>query len=230
MKALTFGIFLLATQMLMAQESQLPLITTLGEATITVVPDEILLNFTITSQDGNIEGAKEKNRSVSSKAISFLLKEAGIEEKHIQTRYMNIRPVKKNYNSPVIDFYSAQQSFNVCIKDLDKFEPIIDGLLNNGITEIGNPQFRTTKLEEYKMEAKLKAVKHARDKASALAKELGQDIGRAHRINEFANQGGPRPAYAEMSVRSADSDGGQAGFATGELQIKASVQVAFELR
>ena len=138
MKALTFGAFLLATQLLMAQETQLPLITTQGEATIYAVPDEILLNFTITSQDGNIEGAKSKNRSVSSRAITFLRDESGIEEKHIQTRYMNIRPVKKNYNSPVVDFYTAQQSFNVCIKDLDKFEPIIDGLLNIGITEIGN--------------------------------------------------------------------------------------------
>ena len=79
------------------------------------------------------------------------------------------------------------------------------------------------------MAAKLQAVKNAQEKAKALAAQLDQEIGRAHWINEVVGMGGPRPAYAEMSMRSADASG-EPGFATGELQIKSTVQVSFELR
>ena len=212
----------------MAQE-KLALITVTGEYSEKVIPDEILLSFTVQTQHDAITQAKEENRSISAKAIVYL-KNNGIDERHIQTRYMNIRPIKRNHNSPVVDHYAASQTIAICIKDLTQYEPIIDALLEIGITQIGTPVFRSTKMKDLAESGRIHALKNAKKKAEAMAAALDQSIGRAHLINEHMNQGpsAPRGAYMESSARMMNDQG--PGFAAGELEIRSQVQVSFELR
>lgn len=229
-----FAFFLVASLLVstpLFSQTTPPLITTSGEAVVYAEPDEILLSFTITTNDEKIAEARKKNREKAQAAIDYLKNEAGISTPHIQTEYMSLRP-KDQYKTNKIPYYIASQTISICITDLTKFETIVDNLLERGITGINSPTFRTTEVRKYKDEARQKAILAAREKAELLAGALGQTIGKAHTINEtgYAWNAGNQSAYANSfgNNTSGASDAGQA-FAPGQLEIRATVEVAFKL-
>jgi uncharacterized protein YggE len=76
------------------------------------------------------------------------------------------------------------------------------------------------------------AVKAAREKAVAMAAELGQKIGRPRSIYEGGAtvQTAARNAYTQNAMQSSGgSDGGGEGFSAGQISVTASVTVHFEL-
>lgn len=225
---ITFSIFF--TVHLLAQDSP-ALITTSGEAVVYAVPDEILLSFTITTNDEEIKKAREKNRKKAQSAIEYLKNEAGISAPHIQTQYMSLRP-KDQFKSQKIPYYIASQTISICITDLSKFENIIDNLLEKGITSINAPIFRTTESRKYKDEARIKAIIAAKEKAELLAGTLGQKLGQAHSINEIGNNwnASRANAYANSFDGVGTSQSTGEGFAPGQLEIRATVEVAFLLQ
>ena len=99
------------------------------------------------------------------------------------------------------------------------------------ISNLSTPNFRTTEIKKYKDEARKKAVLNAKYKAELLAAELDQTIGKAHRISEvtFNNNGG-RVAYSNFGVDAAISSNDQDSFAIGQLEIKAEIDVSFNLQ
>ncbi len=97
---------------------------------------------------------------------------------------------------------------------------------------MNGPTFRTTELRKHKDAARKKAVVAAREKAELLAQELGQSIGKAIIIEEVsANRwGGNQNAYANTSMdQTSGGESEEVGFAPGQLEIKATVQVSFVL-
>ena len=211
----------------------LSLITTRGSATVYVEPDEALLNFTILTDGEDLTDARKQNSAISSKTISYL-KSAGIDAKHIQTQYLSVGVRYKDYRNKTGRYFEASQQFNICITNLDSYEDVIIGLLEQGIHNLSSPTFRTTKLREKKDEARRKAIIAAREKAEMLALELGQDIGIAHSITEVVAQNNwgfqNQNAYSNsVTETSADGAGPDSGFALGQLEVKASIDVSFQL-
>ena len=216
-----------------AQTADKPLITTTGTATVYAPPDEILLNFTISTRSENIKETRRENAAISKKAIAFI-KSKNIPEVHIQTQYVNLQPVYKKYSKTAavneIQYFEAKQSINICIKKLEDFDEIFDGLIELGVTRLGKPVFRNSEIKKYKDKARTKAIKAARSKAQLLAKALDQSIGKAFKIKE--NQGTPRfdpNSYSAVASSPEEDDNERMSFAPGQLEIRASVEVAFEL-
>ncbi len=90
----TFSI-VLAICSIQAQQGQLfddrPKITVNGEAVVKVQPDQIIITFGIETWDKNIMAAKQENNEIMKKAVA-VIKEAGIQDKDIQTDYLSIEP------------------------------------------------------------------------------------------------------------------------------------------
>jgi uncharacterized protein YggE len=210
------------------------LISTRGTATVYVEPDEALLSFSILTQGDNLLDARAQNSEISSNTIAHL-KNAGIDAKHIQTQYLSVGVRYKDYRNKETLYYEASQHFQICITNLDDYEEIIMGLLEQGIENLSSPTFRSTKLRETKDEARRKAIVAAREKAEMLAQELGQEIGLAFSISEVVSENNwwatNQNAYSNTSVESnAAGASPESGFALGQLEIKASIDVSFHLR
>ncbi len=214
----------------LAGTSDKSLVTTTGEATVYAAPDEIQLSLTILESGQTVQEARAKNKQVSARAIAFLRK-SGIAEPHIQTQYQYINPVKERHPSNTVIRYDASQSIEICIKDLSKYEAIVDGLLDLGVSRIGSPIFRTTESRKHKDEARKQAIRAAKEKAEMLAKELGQSIGKAHVITEVTYSYFDRGnAYSNfIGGDSGGSGSSGASFAPGQLEIKATISVSFLL-
>ena len=240
-----------------ATDDQFPTVTVTGTAEIRVVPDEAVLTFSVESRDKELD-ATVKDNDAKIKAVVKFLQASKIETKHIRTQLINIRPVfeqsdkigskgqaaqqtmqmiapavvpPKNTTDAQLKpiGYTARRQLSISIKELDQFEAIYRGIIERGVNDVGGVQFLTSELRKHRDEARLKAVRAAREKALAMAQELGARLASVQSISEdhssrFSNFLGQNT----ISVANSIDDAGNR-VAAGMIEIKASVRVVFRL-
>ena len=228
--------------LLQAQKTE-RLITVTGNAEVRVTPDEVILTLGVETQNKELEKAKNKNDTII-KRILNVAKDNDIEEKYIQTDYFDIEPKYENYYRHIEDFigYSVKKSVVLTIQDLSKFEKILSQVLIAGANHVHGIKFRTTELRKHKDKARSLAIKAAKEKAMALASELGQNIGDPYEIKEnssgwWSDYGSWWGSnwYGNMSqnvIQNVDSPGFNSDetISLGQIKINANVTVSFELK
>jgi uncharacterized protein YggE len=80
--------------------------------------------------------------------------------------------------------YFARVAFNVLLSDLDRMEEVLVGVVDAGANEIGSVEFRTSKLKEYRAEARRRAVAAAREKAEIYCRAAGVTLGGVVRLDD----------------------------------------------
>jgi uncharacterized protein len=231
----TLAVLLGSSTLAQAEAPEPRLLTTSGNADVKVAPDEIEFILGIETRDKNLLAAKKQNSDKLQKTVALLHK-LGIAPKHIQTDYVSIQPDYANDQLTLIA-YEVRRTLAVVLKDLSKFETLLTEVLQVGVNHVHSVDFRTTELRKHRDRARALAIQAAREKALALAKELGQKIGRPHTIRDdsggFWSPGrfwGGR--YGGMSQNVQQASGGPSesgGLALGMITVSASVTVAFEL-
>jgi uncharacterized protein YggE len=223
------------------QEPNLPLITVTGEAEIRVIPDEIILSLGVETSDKSLDRSKAQNDE-RVKRVLALGPAMGIDPKHIQTGYIGIEPWYRTYNQLESLEYRVRRTIGITLKDTAKFESLLSRALEAGVTNVHGIQFRTTELRKHRDAARALAIKAAREKADALAGELGQKIGKAFRISEYGSgwsspygwwgsMGGNASSNAIQNSVSSGSGGSSEGtLALGQITVTASISVSFLLQ
>ncbi|ETN95439.1 SIMPL domain-containing protein [Zhouia amylolytica] len=203
-----------------------PSVSVTGEGLVKVVPDQVLINVRVEHEGNSASEVKQKNDESVSQVFSFL-KKMKIDKKDVRTEYLNLR---KNYNYQTKEYrYVANQSVSILLRDLNKYEELSQGLVSSGINRIDGVQFKSSKMEEYMSEARIKAILNAKQKAGEYAGAIDQEIGKATHISETTASVPPRPMFKMMAADTIESGGAEQTIATGELEIKVTVNVAFEL-
>lgn len=206
-------------------------VTVSGRAEIQVDPDHVLLTVGVETLDRNMDTAKADNDRVVS-AVLDAARKLGVEEKHLKTTYLGIDPRYKDARDPsTLLGYTMSKRIVITLGDLDKFEALLASALEAGANHIHGIEFRTTELRKYRDEARLQALDAAKEKAEAMAKRYGQNIGAPLMIKEGdVNTRWPAPSPYNVSGE-APSLGGAAGGPTvpGQITISAIVTVQFEL-
>lgn len=233
MKALNLiTILLLISMNSFAQIPDKPMITTTGKAIVYAVPDEVIINIQIHNEGDNLEEAKQKSDKIAKAIISYC-KQVDIEDKHVQTDYLSITTNYRRYNqSNQQVIFTASQNISVCLKDLKRYEEVMEGFIARGVYGVSSSQFRTTEMRKYKDMARIKAIKAAKEKAVLLATEMQRRVGAAHYISEVqTNRLNPmtRTAYANTIGEIAGDGAGEDTIAPGQLVITAEVEVTFML-
>ena len=126
--------------------------------------------------------------------------------------------------------YEVTQTVEVTLKDLSKYETLVTKVLEDGVNRIHSVEFLVADTRKYRDEARQKAIRAAREKVTAMAAELGQSIGKPWTITENS-------ANAKYYLANANTSFGYGGSQTaeessvapGEVSIRASVNVSFEL-
>ena len=221
-----------------------------GSAEIKVAPDEVDLSVSVESRDASLETAKQLNDQSVAKTLDFL-KHNGIKDKDIQTDYVSVEPVydpndRNNYATQTKPlFYRVSKGIGIRLTDVSAFDSILTGLIASGVNNVQGIDFRTSELRRYKDEARSKAIRAAKEKADAMAAELGVKVGKPYSIN--VNESGGWNNWAptpwgrsgfgggggggfgmQNSVQEA-AGGGEEGptFAAGQISVSASVNVSF---
>ncbi len=216
------------------------LVTVSGEAQVNVVPDEVVLTLGVETSDPVLRNARSLNDQRVGKLIAAA-KQFGIDAKDIRTDHIGIEPrYRSSYEQRDFVGYFVRQTIVLTLKDVAKFEDLLTAVLDAGANYVHGVQFRTTDLRKYRDQARSLAMKAAKEKAAALAGELGQTIGKPHSIQE--DQSGWWSAYnswwagsgASMTQNVIQSSGQppadlEGSLAPGEISVTAKVTVSFEM-
>lgn len=211
-----------------------PQIKVVGQASLWVVPDEVAISLTVKTWGNEPELAKERNDEKAA-AILAKLKSLGVEDKHLQTDRMRLIPYyDRGYSRTARpDGYEAQKSITINLQEVEKVDQLVMTTLKAGINSVDRIQIKSTKVQQHRDAARIKALANAKEKAIAMAGALDAEIGEPLLISEI-DEGGVAPQGRMMEAMAMSSAPGGAPrgdtFAPGQIEIRAKVMVAFELK
>lgn len=207
------------------QERQAPQINVNGEGIVRVVPDEAYIVVSVENKGGNAADVKKQNDATVSKVVAGI-KKLKLPEKDVQTRRVTLQPQydyeKKKYT------YFATQTISILLRDLSRYDTVVESLIDAGVNQISSVEFRYSKTEEAKSEARKKAMVAAKAKADDFASAIGQKAGKAITITD-SEQPVYYPRHYEMAMAKGGDAMDQPTLAIGEIDIKANVNVSFVL-
>lgn len=204
------------------------LITVTGEAEVRVAPDETTLTLGVETLNRDLAIAKRQNDERVKKVFA-LAKKYNVSPGNFWTDRVSVEPRYKGGDARE-EFigYRVRKTIVFTVRDISRLDDLLNSFLEAGANYIYGIQFGTTKLRDYRDQARALALKAAKEKAKAMAKELGQKVGRPYSIVEEEYEGDTVANVLPgngVSFREADKS-----IALGQMSISARVRVSFELR
>ena len=232
MRAIIISALLLAGLSVAQDKAPAKLVRVIGSADVKVVPDKAVIEVGVERQNASATAAKQSADNTSRRIIAALHAN-GVDARDIQTAYLSLQPNSYTRKGVRISYFVAAQTLTVTVRDLAKLDSLLESLVKAGGNRIDSISYETTDLRKYRDQARDLAIKAAREKADALARALGQQIGKAEMIDEV-------PEYSDVTraglLGNASSIGAfnippakVAATSPGEQSISASVVVSFEL-
>jgi uncharacterized protein YggE len=208
-----------------AQSAPPPAISVIGEASVSVAPDQAQIDGGVTSDAKTAREAAEANNAAMGKVL-LALKGAGIEEKDIQTSRLSLQPQyapNRTGPSPVTG-YRASNRVTIRVRDVTKVASVIDVLVGAGANDIGGINFTVSQPSKHMDDAREKAVADARRKAEIFARAAGVTLGEPISISE---EGSPTPLFrGKMAAPMAVG----APVAQGEETLSVTVSVSWAIK
>ncbi len=209
------------------EQKQVPMINVSGEGKVKVAPDQVLIAISIETKGIKAVEVKREN-DIKMDAILKFIKKANIAQEDFQTQRISLNPnydyEKKKYS------YVATQSVQILLKDLSKYDTLMEGLVNEGINRIDNVEFKSSQLLQLQSDARKLAMKDAKAKAEDYVSVLNQKVGKALLISDNSQVFIPQPRmYAMKASMAMDESAPRETLAIGEIEITANVTVSFGL-
>lgn len=231
-----------------AEQTDARTISVSGEAQVNVVPDQIIVSIGVQACGDTPSQARDAEASLA-QAVIKAGKGIGIDAKNIQTDALEIDLVKPEwrdwrvcYDSKEEKKYGARQMLTFTIKDVSKLTPLLTKTLEAGAIKVLGIEYRTSALRKYRDQARSMAIKAAREKAVAMAGDLGEKIGKPRTITENPWYGRDWYYYgswwshyrsggsmSQNTISDAGSGGSSEDIALGQIAVKARVNVTFDL-
>ncbi len=215
-------------------EKQQAFIVVNGEGQAQAAPDMAILDLTVLREGKTARAALTENNKAMTQVLAAM-KEAGIEDRDLQTSGINIQPTytypsdKNGLKAPKIIGYNVTNGLTVRVRDLDKVGDLLDKSIDLGVNQSGGLRFVNDDPSKSMTEARKKAMANAMDKAKTLTEAGGIKLGRVLEINEYSSNPQPvmmaRTKMVPMAAEATDS----VPVAAGENSYNVSVTVKFAL-
>jgi uncharacterized protein YggE len=203
-------------------------ITVTGVGTISVVPDAVRFNATVSAL-ASTNSAALSSASKSAAAVRAALKAKGIAVKDIRSANISVYP-EYNWTQEAgtkITGYRASQTFDVLIRKASDAGSIIEAVVTAGgdNVQLGGVIPTTLNPAAASEEARAAAVANAKSKATSYAKLLGTSIGKVLSLEEqYA------PVYSSpFPMAKAESADAAVQIDLGEQDVTISITVRWAL-
>jgi uncharacterized protein len=218
-----------------------------GDAEVKVVPNEVSVFFGVENRNKDISTAVAQNNA-SVKQLIAAIRSVGVDPSDIQTDYYHVDIAYLQNQPSAIDYYVVSKQVQVVLKNVSRFEDLLNSGLRAGANHLGGIEFRTTELRKYRDEARTLAAKAAVEKAKGLADAAGLKVGKALSLTSYSYGGGSSYVswspygsygYGSMAPMSQNvvqdmggkSDGSAKGtISLGKISITASVSMTFQIQ
>lgn len=199
-----------------------------GEGKVSVIPDIAYVSLGFNVEKVKVADAQAEN----SKTMNFLiekLKALDIDKKDIKTTNYSIYP---NYDYPngkqVLRSYTVYQEVQVKLRQTEKVEDALKIAGELSLNQIGGLAFDIDEPEQYRQEARKKALENAKQKADELAQIMGVKLGKVVSFSEWENYA-PEPYYNAKSEYGMGGGGATPTVEAGSQDITITATVVYEL-
>ena len=207
-----------------------------GMGKVYVKPDTAEATFGVVNQGTEAKDVVATNNKSMEKIIAYL-KSNGIKEEDIQTVNYSLYPQYDwNYCNaqgesktciPKILSYEVNQQATFKSKDFAKMADLLGGLAEQGANNISSLTFTIEDPEQYRSEAREKAVQQAGEKAKNLAQSAGVTLGRIISVSEDYSL---PPVFSKGFEGYGGAAGSGAPIQSGNQEIVVTVNVGYELK
>jgi uncharacterized protein len=228
MKKVVLILITMFATMSQAQEiKQIPMINVTGEGKIKVAPDQANISVSVETKGVDAAVVKKENDTKIDAILKFI-KKSNLAKEDFQTQRVSLNPnydyEKKKHN------YIATQTIVILLKDLTKYDALMEGLVDTGVNRIDDVEFKSSKMLQLQSDARKLAIKDAKAKAEDFVSVLGQKVGKAMTISDNSQGYNPQPVmYKSMNVMAMSDAAPQETLAAGEIEIVVNVSVGFLL-
>jgi uncharacterized protein YggE len=218
-------------------------ITVSGNGEVFAVPDRATFTVSVREEGDDVAGAQDKATAKINAIIAYL-KEAGVEEKDIKTQSYNVNPKYEYTQAACTNFscppsnqrlvgFEVYQTLEVKVQDPKKAGELLTGVGGKGASEVSSLSFTVEDEDALRAQAREQAITEAKEKADALAKQLGVSVVRVVGFYEDAGGYPPMPyAYGKggVAMDAALESRVAPTLPTGENKIVSNVNVTYEIR
>lgn len=172
-----------------------------GTATLEYPPDLMIVRIGVTLNNNDPVDLQQTLTATGVRMLTFV-EESGIDAQDVSTDQISLTAVNGDDNPedcperPLSPTYEGETAITITLKDFGAFDRLVAGLFKNGANRLISVSFDSTLRAEKTKEARIEAVKAAKNKATYIAKELGQFVGNPLKINV-----GER-SYSPLSITS----------------------------
>ena len=211
-----------------------------GEGSVTLEPDLALLSLGVEARGETVSEALAE-ASTAMEAVLGALRGRGIQDRDIQTRNFRVR-ARYDYQEVVqsgvrreervLSEYVVTNTVTAKIRDLASVGDVIDEVAAAGgdATRIDDVGFTVDDESAYAEELRSEAVADAMAKARHFASLAGVSLGEPTFISEGAAGAPFQPVYAESLAMARAPVALATSISGGELELRMSVQVLFEIQ
>jgi len=205
-------------------------ISIMGEGKVTAIPDIALVSLGLSTQKAKVADAQTENSKTINSLIAKL-KALGIANEDIQTTDYSIYP---NYDysngKQTLTGYTVSQNVQVKIRQTDKVDDVLKTAGDLNLNQIGGLTFTIDNPEDYRQQARIKALENAKVKADALAQVMNVKLGK---VISFSESGGnvpmPYPTYAKSDAIGIGGGGAAPTVSAGSQDIIIDATISYEL-
>lgn len=215
---------------LSAQQVKLdPTISVSGEGKVTVAPDYASISIAVDTKGNSAQEVKKQNDEKIDAVLKYI-KKAGVANEDFQTQRVSLN--RQHDYEKKKDYYVANQSIKLTIRNLNRYDQIMEGLVAAGVNQVNSIEFKSTQIKKYESEARQLAVQNARLKADDFMSVTNQKIIKILSISDNSSPSyNPRGVYATnamaKSFDSAESYSGNETLAIGEITVTANVNIVY---
>ena len=190
----------ISSNTLLAQEIKepIPTVSVNGSSQVKITPDVIYMTIRLDESDTKGKITLEEQR----KQMFSALKKCGVDiEKQLSVQDMSSSYFRRRGSLAVTQY-------ELKVGSADEARRVIEALDQVGVPNVDVTRATSSKLDEYRSEARRQAIQNAKQRASELAEAIGQSIGACYEINDYTtdvrNYSTSRVMLAKNAVASAD--------------------------
>lgn len=214
-----------------AEGGKMPRIISLsGHGEVRTTPDLAFVTTGVVTQGATAAEALAANTKAMTDLFAAL-KDAGIEDKDIQTSNFSVQPRYdySNNQAPKMVGYDVSNNVTVKLKKVDTLGALLDKMVQSGSNLISGISFDVSKPEDKMDEARKLATQDATRKAKLYAEAMGLQLGGVVQVSEGSGAQPPVPMVRGAMMK-ADMASAPVPVAAGEQVIAADVNVIWEIR
>jgi uncharacterized protein len=200
-----------------------------GSAVVRVAPDTASIVVAVSRIEQKPEAAFAKARE-GAQGVTAYLHKAGVKD-FGSSRVTLSQEFRYTNGENRFVGYQAKIEFNVVLREMDKVEAVLSGLIAAGANTLTAVTFQTTRLKELRADARRRAVVAAREKAELYCTAAGVAVGPVLTIEDVNPESlsGRSEGHTYREAAPVDDAGEPGAIDPGAIAVGAAVNIVYRI-